>query len=101
MLEHDMDFGQVQGSSHGISVAFAKKMGWDFHRIWSHFRTKLLSKRHEKIRVTFFTGKKLFLVYFKTSVTSLKMHNFKLTFNSSHVPKILKNLQISYSTFSL
>ena len=42
-------------SSHGISVAFAEKM-MGFPSDLVSFLTKLSSKRHKKIRVTFFTG---------------------------------------------
>ena len=54
-LKYDMDFGQVQGSSHGISMAFAKKM-MGFPPDLVSFLTKLPSKRRGKIHVTFFTG---------------------------------------------
>jgi len=50
--KHEMDFGQVR---HGMCVAFAKKM----MRVPSDlvsFPTKLPSKRHEKILVTFWKG---------------------------------------------
>jgi len=49
MLEHDMDFGQVQ------VMAFAKKM-MEFPSDLMSFSTKLPSERHEKIRDTFCTG---------------------------------------------
>ena len=55
MLEHDMDFGFWSSSSHGISMAFAKEM-MGFPSDLVSLSTKLPSKRHEKIRVTFFTG---------------------------------------------
>ena len=42
-------------SRHEISMAFAKKM-LGFPSDLKSFSTKLPSKRHEKIRVTFFTG---------------------------------------------
>ena len=42
-------------SSHGIFMAFAKKMMW-FPSDLVSFSTKLRSKRREKIRVIFFTG---------------------------------------------
>ena len=42
-------------SSHGISMAFAKKM-MGFPSDLVSFSTKLPSKRHETIRVRFFTG---------------------------------------------
>jgi len=47
--------GFLTSSTHGISVAFAKKM-MRFPSNSVSFLTKLLSKRHEEIRVTFFTG---------------------------------------------
>ena len=53
MLKHDKDFGQVQVMEFPWHLL---RNRWDFHRIWSHFRTKLPSERHEKILVTFFTG---------------------------------------------
>ena len=43
-------------SSHGIPMAFAQKM-MGFPSDLVSFSTKLPSKRHEKIRVTFFTGR--------------------------------------------
>ena len=52
MLEHDMDFGQVQVMA--ISMAFAKKM-MGFPSDLGSFPTKLPSTRHEKIRDTFLT----------------------------------------------
>ena len=39
-LKHDMDLGSWKSSSHGISMAFAKKMMGFPVRIWPHFRTK-------------------------------------------------------------
>ena len=42
-------------SSHGISMAFPKKM-MRFPSDLVSFSTKLMGKRHEKIPVTFFTG---------------------------------------------
>ena len=42
-------------SSHGISMAFARNM-MEFPSDLVSFSTKLPSKTHEKIRVTFFTG---------------------------------------------
>ena len=51
MLEHDMDFGQVQ------VMAFAKKMmGFPSYLILGLILTKLPSKRHEEVHVAFFTG---------------------------------------------
>ena len=47
--------GFWKSSSHGISRAFAKKM-MGFPSDLVSFLTKLPSKRHEKIRVTLFTG---------------------------------------------
>ena len=58
MLEHDMDFTFYIRSSHGISGAFAKKMmGFPSDLVSFSNQTKLPSKRHEKIRVTFVTGR--------------------------------------------
>ena len=42
-------------SSHGISMAFVKKM-MGFPSDFVSFSTKLMAKRHGKIHVTFFTG---------------------------------------------
>ena len=52
MFQHDMEFGQVQVMA--ISRAFAKKM-MGFPSDLVSFLTKLPSKGHEEIRVTFFT----------------------------------------------
>jgi len=49
VLKHDMDFGQVQ------VMAFVKEM-MAFPSYLVVFLTKLPSKRHEKVLVTFFTG---------------------------------------------
>ena len=48
-------YGFWTSSSHGISMVFVKKM-MGFLSDLGSFTTKLSSKRHEKIRVTFFTG---------------------------------------------
>ena len=53
MLEHDMDFGQVQVMEFPWHLL---RKWWDFHRIWSHFQPNRRQK-DEEIRVTFFTGK--------------------------------------------
>ena len=51
-----MDFGQVQDMEFP-SMAFTKKMmGFPSDLVSFSNQTKLLSKIHEKIRVTFFTG---------------------------------------------
>ena len=61
MLKDDMDFGEVQVMA--ISIAFAKKMMGFPVRIWAHSRPncRQKDKRHDKIPVTFFTGKRNFL----------------------------------------
>ena len=51
----DFHAGFLTRSSHGISMAFAKKM-MGFPSDLVSFLTKLPSERHEEIRVTFFTG---------------------------------------------
>ena len=54
-----MDFKFYTSSSHGISMAFTKKMvGFPSDLVSFLNQTKLPSmlKRHEKIPVTFFTG---------------------------------------------
>ena len=56
-MGHDMDFGQGQIMEFPCHLL---RKWWDFHRIWSHLRTKpncRRSKRHEKVRVTFCTGR--------------------------------------------
>ena len=63
LQKHDMDFGFWTSSSHGIARAFAKKMmgfPWDLGSFSN--QTKLPSKRHEEIRVTFFTGQWLMIM---------------------------------------
>ena len=42
MLEHDMAFGQVQVMEFPWHLL---RKWWDFHRIWSHFRTKPNSRQ--------------------------------------------------------
>ena len=70
-------------SSHGISMAFAEKM-MGFASDLMSFLSKLPSKRHGKIRVTFFTGQHAFIFryslssqYFRSS--PLNHHSFILS----------------------
>ena len=50
-------YGFLKSSGHGTSMEFAKKvMGFPSDSVSFSNQTKLPSKRHEKIHVTFFTG---------------------------------------------
>ena len=61
-------------SSHGISMAFAKKMmGFPSDLVSFSNQTKLPSKRHEKIHVTFLTGKILILFMYLVSGSTLNV----------------------------
>ena len=65
MLEHDMDFGQVQVMEFPWHLL---RKWWDFHRIWSHFRTKpnCRGKDMRKSLTHFLQGGSLFLAYLRT-----------------------------------
>ena len=57
--------GFWMSSNHGISMAFAKKMmGFPPDLVSFSNQTKLPSKRHEEIRVIFFTGDEKLLCFF-------------------------------------
>ena len=51
MLEHDMDFGQVQVMEFPWNLL---RKSWDFHRIRSHFRPNYRQKDMRKYKVSHF-----------------------------------------------
>ena len=60
MLEHDMDFGQVQVMEFPWHLP---RKWWGFLSDLVSFSTKLPSRIHEKIHVTFFIGEEWILKY--------------------------------------
>jgi len=53
MLEHEMDFGQVQFMEFPWHLS---RKWWDFHRIWSHFRPNCRQKDRRKSMSHFLQG---------------------------------------------
>ena len=88
MLQHDMDFRQVQVME--LSWHLRRKW-WDFHRIWSHFRPNARQKDMRKYKVSHFLQGYTVSTFYIFSNTSTKYYFSIHTLNLNIISNCMHN----------